>query len=190
MKSVLLCIVILFALLYAVPEKSRIAEAQRFCNANSFNKQYGIFINMSLHSGRKRLYLYSFTEKRVILTALVSHGCCKAEWASDETKTTPQFSNVPESHCSSLGKYRIGKRGYSSWGININYKLHGLESSNSNAYRRVIVLHSWEDIPDEESYPAGTPEGWGCPSVSNSVMKKLDAVLQKQKQPVLLWIYK
>ena len=70
-----------------------------------------------------------------------------------------------------------------------NYKMHGLESSNSKAYERTIVLHSWDDIPHEEVYPSGTPEGWGCPAVSNDFMKVIDAKLQKASKNVLLWVY-
>jgi len=29
----------------------------------------------------------------------------------------------------------------------------------------------------------------GCPVVSNAMMRKLDALLKKEKKPVLLWIY-
>lgn len=189
MKYVLL--LLLYSLsLYATPGSAIPDSALVYSKRKGLNQEYCILVDMSKHSGKKRLFLWSFSEKRVVLSGLCSHGCGEAQWASDETKTSPVFSNTPESHCSSLGKYKIGKRGYSNWGINVNYKLHGLEKSNSNAYKRIIVLHSWVDIPDKEPYPAGTPEGWGCPSVSNSVMRKLDAILKKQKKPMLLWIYK
>jgi hypothetical protein len=38
-------------------------------------------------------------------------------------------------------------------------------------------------------YPEGTPEGWGCPAVSNLQMRKLDSLLKKEKKPLLMWIY-
>lgn len=176
--------------LLATPSNERVAQAYSFCKTNNYSPNYCILIDMSMHSGRKRFFLWNFKTKEVVLKGLCSHGCCDADWASDETKTDPIFSNTPNSHCSSLGKYKVGKRGYSSWGINVNYKLHGLEKTNNNAYKRIIVLHSWVDIPDFEIYPVGTPESWGCPAVSNKVMKELDLVLKKEKKPVLLWIYK
>jgi hypothetical protein len=89
-----------------------------------------------------------------------------------------------------LGKYKIGERGYSNWGINIKYSLHGLEASNSNAFKRLIVFHSWEVVQDEEIYPDGTPEGWGCPTISNKSMKLTDPLLKLSEKPVLMWIYK
>ena len=119
---------------------------------------------MRIHSGRKRLFVYDFQQQAIVLSGLCSHGCCDGLWGADESKTNPVFSNVPESYCSSLGKFAISDRGWSNWGINVNYKMRGLEKTNSKAYARTIVLHSWEMVGDTECFPAGTPEGWGCPA--------------------------
>ena len=170
-----------------LPKKA--SEALKFSKANKFNTDFCILIDMSMHSGKKRLFVYDFDTNTVVRSALCSHGCCNSDWGSDETKTKSAFSNIPKSHCSSLGKYKIGKRGYSNWGIHVNYKMHGLDKSNRKAYARQIVLHSWEKIPDKELYPEGTPEGWGCPAVSNNTMKHLDSILRKSKKPVLMWIF-
>jgi len=45
-------------------------------------------------------------------------------------------------------------------------------------------------VPDTELYPDGTPEGWGCPAVSNNQMKFIDELIKKSDTPLLLWIYK
>jgi len=120
---------------------------------------------------------------------LSTYRCCDKVWSRDYSKDTPVFSNKDGSHCSSLGKYKIGERAYSNWGVKIKYVLHGLEITNSNAQARVVVLHSWSMVPDSEIYPAGTPEGWGCPSVSNTSMWIIDGKLKSAKKPVLMWIY-
>jgi len=164
-------------------------EAKEFCKQNNLDTNYCVLIDMRVHSGKNRMVIWDFSNDSILDQGMVSHGCCELPWGSDLSKTSPVFSNVPESHCSSLGKYRIGKRGYSQWGINVNYKLHGLEKSNSKAYERFIVLHSWEAISEEECYPNGTPEGWGCPAVSNAFMKRLDARLKDKKKDILLWIF-
>jgi len=44
-------------------------------------------------------------------------------------------------------------------------------------------------MSDEEIYPKGSPEGWGCPTVSNNAFKKIDPLLKNSKKPVLMWIY-
>ena len=164
-------------------------EAYEFCKENNFNTDLCLLVDMSIHSGKDRLFIYDFKKDSIIDKGLCAHGCCENQWGMDETKTNPRFSNIENSHCASIGKYKIGKRGYSNWGININYKLHGLEPTNNNAYSRIIVLHSWEMVSDEEIFPEGTPEGWGCPAVSNNLMKKIDDLLKNNTKPVLLWVY-
>jgi hypothetical protein len=119
---------------------------------------------------------------------MVTHGCCEDPWGEDASKTSIQFSNIEDSHCSSWGKYKIGERGWSSFGVHVKYILHGLETTNSNAKDRNIVFHSWGMVSDEEVYPAGTPEGWGCPAVSNHAFLEIDAYL-KNSGPTLMWIY-
>lgn len=174
----------------AINIQNRADTAFNYCKENQLNTDICILVDMSIHSGKKRLFIYDFSSDSIVNTSLCSHGCCDSEWGEDNTKEAPIFSNTPDSHCSSIGMYKIGKRGYSNWGININYKLHGLEKTNSKAYARFIVLHSWDMIPEGEVYPDGTPEGWGCPAVSNKQMRILDKYLSKVEKPVLLWIYK
>jgi hypothetical protein len=164
-------------------------EAKIFCKKNHFNTDYCILIDMSLHSGKKRAYFYNLNNDSIMATGMCSHGCGSNPWSGTYTKDHPTFSNTPDSHCTSLGKYKTGKRGYSFWGIHVNYLLFGLESTNNNALKREIVFHSWEDIPAEEVFPDGIPEGWGCPAVSNNFMLRVDPILKNSKEPVLLWIF-
>lgn len=165
------------------------AEAKAFCKSEGYNKHYCFLLDMSRHSGRYRFYVWDFDSNKVVDSALVSHGCGISNWGDDGTADAPVFSNEYESHCSSLGKYHVGERAWSQWGINIKYQLYGLDSTNSNANGRRIVLHSWEFVNDIEVYPDGSPEGWGCPAVSNAFMARLDTRLKKSTEPVLLWMY-
>lgn len=168
-------------------EKSKLAT--EYCKANKFNTDFCILIDMSLHSGKKRAFLWNLKNDSILATGMCAHGCGSNPWGETTTKDKPKFSNTCDSHCSSIGKFKIGKRGYSNWGIKVNYLLHGLESTNSNALKREIVLHSWEDVSDEEVYPNGVPEGWGCPAVSNAFMKIIDPKLKASEKPVLLWMF-
>ncbi len=115
----LLLLFLLPLFLWASPSKERIKSAENFCTSKNYNQEFCILVDMSIHSGKKRLYLWSFTEQKVLLSALCSHGCCEWMWSDDESREAPTFSNVPNSHCSSLGKFKIGKRGASSWGIRV-----------------------------------------------------------------------
>lgn len=169
--------------------QNKAKEALEYCKKQQMNTNYCILIDMNIHSGRNRLFLWDFKANKIVLSSLCSHGCGDKPWGLDETKDAPIFSNQPDSHLSSLGKYKIGKRGWSNWGVHINYKLHGLDKTNSNAYKRIIVLHSWEAVENKETYPNGTPEGWGCPAINNEKMKELDGYLKNERTSTLLWIY-
>lgn len=172
-----------------IERKVPIKEALQYVKRNKMDTTLAIFIHYQQHSGKKRGYIIDLKNKKITDSFLVAHGCGDKNWSMDESKDAPKFSNAFDSHCSSLGKYKIGARAYSQWGINVKYFLYGLESTNSNAYKRTIVLHGWESIPDAEPYPEGVPEGWGCPAVSNATMTQLDALLSKAKGSVLLWAY-
>ncbi len=164
-------------------------EAKFYCKKNNLNQEKFILIDLGLHSGLKRFFVYDFKKNEISKSYMVSHGCGDNQWGKTASKDKPQISNEFDSHCSSLGKYVILDRGVSQWGIKVNYVLQGKEKTNSNARSRAIVLHSWEAVPDDEVYPYGTPEGWGCPAVSNESMKEIDALLKTNKK-VLMWIIK
>ena len=194
-----LCLILLIFLVLACNTKAELKEetvhrlktkailAKAYCAKNNMNVDLCILVDMKIPSGKKRFFLWDLKGDSILKSGMCSNGSC-GNLASYDANKSPQFSNIPESHCSSLGKYKIGKRGYSTFGININYKLHGLEKTNDNAYKRYIVFHSW-GISDEEIYPLEISESWGCPAVSNNFMKEMDRILKEQVKPVLLWIY-
>jgi hypothetical protein len=169
--------------------RAKAKEALTFSKSRGYNLQYCILIDMSLPSGVKRLAVWDFKKNDILLSGLVSHGCGKWPWGADWSKDKPGFSNDDGSHNTALGKYKLFGRAYSNWGIHVKYFMYGLESTNSKALGRQIVFHSWDKVPDEAVYPNGTPEGWGCPAISNNTMKVIDPLLRKQKQPLLMWIY-
>lgn len=175
-----------------VAEKANYAsihsEAKAFCKKEKFNESYYFLIDLSIHSGKNRFFVYDFKTSKVISENLVTHGSCDALSANDTKWEKAKMSNSNDSHCSAKGKYKIGKRDYSSWGIKVKYWLHGLEKSNDNAVNRVVVLHSWSAVSNKEVYPKYSPLSWGCPAVSDDFMQILDEKLQKSDKPVLLWI--
>lgn len=190
MKLIYIVILICYCYLANSQVNAKLAkkadEAEIYCKANKFNTQFCFLMDMSIHSGKSRFYIYNFKSKSIFDSSLVCHGVGK-----NSTTTKPIYSNEVGSNCTSLGKYKTGKRSYSNWGIHIHYKLHGLEKTNSNAFKRQVVLHSYEYVSEEELYPNHLTMGWslGCPVLSNKPMKRLDSLLQKTKKPTLLWIY-
>jgi hypothetical protein len=169
--------------------KTKAKQSLAFCRQRGYNTRYCILIDMALPSGVKRFMVWDFRKNNLLISGLVSHGCGRNPWSGEWSKDKPAFSNLDGSHCTAPGKYQIDGRAYSAWGIHVKYYLTGLESSNNNALARQIVFHSWEQVAETEVYPKGTPEGWGCPAISNNTMKVVDALLKKQKKHVLLWIY-
>ncbi len=165
-------------------EKSK--EAYEFCTKNKYNTDFCILVDMKIPDGKNRLFVWNFKKDTVDRRALCAHGMGRGS-----TQDVPVFSNENGSYCTSLGKYKLGERAYSQYGINIHYKMHGLEKTNSNAYKRIVVLHSFDPVPEEEIYPNHLPLGWslGCPVTNNGMMTYLDDLLKKQKKPTLLWIY-
>ncbi|MFH6995622.1 murein L,D-transpeptidase catalytic domain-containing protein [Flavobacterium sp. FlaQc-48] len=164
-------------------------EAREYCKKKNLNQDTFILIDLGVHSGLKRFFVYDFKKDKVLKSYLVSHGCGDNRWGATLTKDNASISNEFDSHSSSIGKFVILDRGVSQWGIKVNYILQGKDKTNSNARSRAIVLHSWEAIPNDEVYPVGTPEGWGCPAVSNESMKEIDELL-KTHNKVLMWIIK
>lgn len=161
-------------------------EAFLFCKKNKLDTSICFLVNMNMHSGKNRFFVWDFSKNESTSSGLCCHGMGR-----NSTVTTPEYSNTKGSNCTSLGKYKIGKRAYSNWGIHVHYKLHGLEKTNSNAFVRKVVLHSYHKVAESEIYPNYLPMSWslGCPVVSNDLMTSIDTLLQKKKRPVLLWIY-
>ena len=168
--------------------KSKSTTAFSYAKANKMDTTVCFLIDMRIHSGRRRFAVWDFKGDSVMQEMIVAHGSAGVKGLPESKADLPIFSNIPGSYASSLGKYRIGKRSYSNWGINVHYKLHGLDSTNSNVFRRIVVLHSYLGVDQAEVYPEEPPTSLGCPMVSNEDMRCLDTLL-KQKKDVLMWIY-
>ncbi|MBK5720324.1 murein L,D-transpeptidase catalytic domain family protein [Dysgonomonas sp. Marseille-P4677] len=166
--------------------KTKADSALAYCKAKGLNTQYCCLIDFSIHSGKKRFFVWDFKKDTIKYSSLCCHG-----YGQKSTQSKPIFSNVEGSYCSSLGKYKTGAHSYSNWGINVHYKLHGLDKTNSNAFKRWVVLHSHTPISESEIYPNHLPLGWsqGCPVINDNIMRKIDVMLRETKKPVLLWIY-
>jgi hypothetical protein len=163
----------------------RVASALQYCIANKLNTSYCILVDMSIASGKNRLFVHDFKNNKVIIAGLCAHGS-----GGGSTPFKVVFSNKVNSNCSSLGRYKLGARASSKWGINVHYKMHGLESSNSNAYKRVVVLHSYTPVPEYEIYPYGLfGVSRGCPVVADLTMIAIDNLLKNGEKNMLLWIY-
>jgi hypothetical protein len=148
----------------------------------SFDQHYAILIDMHQSSGKNRLFVYNLDSMKIISKGLVAHGSGSETIYADSL----QFSNIPESYMSSLGKYKIGTSYNGMFGK--SYKLHGLENSNSKAFDRLIVLHRYSCVPDSEQQN-DICNSLGCPMVSENYFEQLDKVIISTSKPMLLEIF-
>lgn len=169
--------------IYTSPFSYRASAARDYALRKGFSTTYCFLVDMSIHSGRKRFFVYDLETNRVIMSGLVSHGSCNGIFLEQA-----KFSNAPGGNCTSEGKYKIGEKYRGQYGK--SYKMYGLESTNSNAYRRAIVLHAYSCIPDEEIYPRVACNSSGCAGVSPAFFEKLSSIIDRSKKPIVLWIYK
>ena len=152
-----------------------------YTKQNHFNKQYCFMVDMKIESGKKRFFVYNIKKDSVELAGLVTHGGGKT------TAASIQFSNIPNSLCTSLGRYKLGNSYSGKFGL--AFKLYGLDKTNSNAYNRFVVLHSHACVPNEEVAPLNICESWGCPTVAPSFLRELKKYIDQSKEPILLKIY-
>ena len=157
-------------------------EAKQFVKKYDFNNSVCLLIDMSIESGQNRLFLYDLSKDSVLDKGLVTHGRCNEVWLSGR-----KYDNKVGSGCTSLGKYKIGHAYKGRFGL--AYKLNGLDSTNSNAFKRYVVLHAHECVPDHEVQPYPICQSDGCPTVSKRFLMELAGVIDTSSQPVLLWIY-
>lgn len=153
-----------------------------FAKKKKYNEEICFLVDMSIPSGRNRFFVYNMKKDSLLLEGLVAHGSCDNGFQSN-----PVFSNKINSGCSSIGRFRVGNNYTGNFGI--AYKLHGLDSSNSNAFSRFIVLHSYECVPEEETYPIPICNSRGCPMVSPGFLERLKPIIKESSKPLLLWIY-
>lgn len=161
---------------------SKARELKSYVASHKMNAQVGFLVNMGQHSGQKRFYIYDLHKNSILDSGLVAHGSGHQLFA-----VTSMFSNEVGSQLSSLGKYRIGAKYKGRFGD--AYKLHGLEASNSNALVRNVVLHSYDCVANFETYPLYACNSWGCPMVNSDFMGKLSHIIDKEKIPILLWVF-
>lgn len=162
--------------------QSRIGEVRNYIKGKEYNQQLAVFINFKIPSGKYRYFIYDLKNDKVLQKAVVSHGSGSVISRSDAL----QFSNVEGSYQSSLGKYAIGESYNGKFGK--AYRLKGLDSTNSNAMQRAIVLHSYGCIPDNESQnPACL--SLGCPMLSENAFKESAQYIDQSKQSIILYAF-
>jgi hypothetical protein len=124
-------------------------------------------IDYSKPSIEPRLWVLDFASREVLYEELVSHG--QGSGGNFATK----FSNVPDSHQTSLGLFvtnttYVGRNGYS-------LRLEGLDRGfNDRARERAIVMHGAPYVNNSITKSLGRlGRSHGCPAVRDAVAREL-----------------
>ena len=186
-KYIIVGIISLFLLFYtygvacppSVP-KEKVAEALAFCKKNHLSTDYAVFVDFSKHSGLKRYMIYSFNKHKVVFCCMCASGLNK-----------DKYSNKPGSNLSSLGKYRITNQIHNMRIGREGLIIEGLESTNSNARNRMILIHYSEVLNNSPQSTFPIPifiDGIsaGCFSITSKGVHET----KKLPKPMLLWAYR
>ncbi len=161
--------------------RSRATDARSFIQEKGYNKRICFLIDMSMPSGQPRFFVYDLLRDTLQNNGLVTHGRCNEDWLQGR-----KYGNTVGCGCTSLGRYRIGKRYSGKFGL--AFKLHGLDPSNDRAYERFVVLHAHECVPETETTDE-ICQSDGCPTVAPGFLQQLKPIITASPKPVLLWIF-
>ena len=163
---------------------TQIAAVEKYLTANpgKYSKNYAVLIDMKIPSNHYRFFLVDLRKDSIVQKGLVAHG------SGSETNKADSliFSNTPNSYMTSLGIYKFGVAYQGSFGK--SYRLHGLDKTNSKAFERAVVFHSYSYVPTEEQ-DSPIMNSLGCPMVSPDFFDAVDVYIKKEKLPMLMKIY-
>lgn len=162
---------------------TRVEELKNRINIDHrYNTKIAFLIDMKVPSGKNRFFVYDLENNKILDQGLVAHG------SGSETgiKGMLKFSNEPNSNCTALGRYAIGKNYKGIFGK--AYRLTGLETTNNNALKRAIVLHYYSAVPyDEQDYYISRSHG--CPMVNEQFFKRIEKIIDSSKSDIIMDIY-
>lgn len=152
-----------------------LASYKKYKNKTSNDKVIGI-IDYTLHSSKKRFFVYDLKTNKIIRSHHTAHGSGSAN--PKNKGYAIKFSNVNMSKCSSIGAAVTGVYYNGKYGRSL--KLHGLEPTNSNLYSRSVVIHKSLYVTDKYIAQVGRCGlSWGCPAVDPAIKDSLLDILPK-----------
>lgn len=161
--------------------KQHIRELKVYVKQQNANTKYAILIDMNIPAWENRFFVVNLVTDSILFSGKVCHG-----QGTTMSRIEVPVSNVVGSNCTSLGRYAIGEKYNGKFGL--SYKLHGLDSTNSNAYKRYVVFHSFAGV--DEMSPSYIIFSDGCPTVSPKVLSATAQLLDASSKPLMMWIYK
>ena len=163
---------------------------KEYSHKHGLSENYAIIVDFEKPSGKHRFFVYDLKMQQIVSSSLCAHGAGKGS-----TVFNPVFSNEVGSNCSSLGHYKItGRHRMSSIGLP-SFRLSGMDSSNNNAMKRGILIHSAKLV----SYcrlgifpfylPLDKRISSGCFAVDIDMMDVVGDLVDREKKPILLYAF-
>lgn len=156
--------------------------AKQYAIANGLDTSYAFLVNMGVLSDRKRFFIVNLSTLEIEYAGLAAQGR-----GLGPTRFAKQYSNALQSRCTSLGRYKIASKYSGEYGN--AYRLAGLDTTNSNAMKRNIVLHAMGCLPDEEQPNTPVCITEGCPGVSVNFLNTISGIIDNRKKPVMMWLF-
>lgn len=152
-----------------VVNRDMLAKALLYLDANPAlfpNKNYISIVNFSIVSRHVRFFNVNMKDGSV-WSVHVAHG---SQSDSNGDGIPDRFSNVDGSNMSSLGVFRTGEV-YNSTKFKNAMRIDGLQSTNSNARSRAVVVHSAWYVWDSDLIAPG--KTYGCFGLSEDTAPKV-----------------
>ncbi|HWK06239.1 MAG TPA: murein L,D-transpeptidase catalytic domain family protein [Puia sp.] len=123
--------------------------------------------DFSQSSSQKRMYVIDVCNRKLLYRSYVAHGIGSGEEYANA------FSNVPESHKSSLGFYVTRETYYGSNGLSL--RIDGMDRGfNSRANQRNIVIHGAPYVSERILHKYGVMgTTFGCPAIPEELTNEI-----------------
>lgn len=161
--------------------------------------KYAILVDYGRHSGRNRLFVWDYKQNKVILSSPCAHG-----YGGGSTARHCVFSNQIGSHCSSEGRFTLGKeRQMYQFPGRTCFPVKGLDKGkNDNAEKRAILIHPAR-MPSFPIYPflipvrvinlgfwTLRPASEGCITIPKKQYGKLRKIVSDSNpEHIMLYVY-
>ncbi|MGB7842200.1 MAG: murein L,D-transpeptidase catalytic domain family protein [Salinimicrobium sp.] len=134
---------------------------------NRIENELLTIVDFSLPSTQKRMWILDMNTKKVLINTYVAHG------QGTGGKLATKFSNISNSHQSSLGFYVTGETYYGKNGLSLF--IDGMEKGfNSNARNRYVVIHGADYATEKFIKRSGRlGRSYGCPAVPTKLSKEI-----------------
>jgi hypothetical protein len=131
-------------------------------------------IDFSKKSSQKRLWIVDLKQNKLLFNTLVAHG------QGSGLDMATNFSNIPNSHQSSLGFYVTSETYLGKHGLSM--KLEGMDKGfNTNARDRAVVVHGAEYVSQSFVNQTGRlGRSHGCPALPVELTKTIINTIKGQ----------